>query len=48
MPILIRYIVRFVLLAGVIATAGCSWPGVKIGDDRYLLSPPPSKAVDKE
>lgn len=44
---LFRYIVRFILLSGVIAIAGCSWPGVKIGDDEYLLAPPATKAVDK-
>lgn len=47
MSILFRYIVKFVLLSGVIAAAGCSWPSVKIGDDKYLLAPPSTKADDK-
>ena len=47
MPVMSRYIGWFVLLSGLIATAGCSWPGVKIGGDKYLLSPPATKAVDK-
>ncbi len=47
MPVLFRYIIRFVLISGMIATAGCSWPSVKIGDDKYLLAPPPAKADDK-
>jgi hypothetical protein len=40
MSILVRKIISFVLLSVVIAVAGCSWPGVKIGDDKYLISPP--------
>ena len=45
---LFRYIVRFVLLSGVIAVAGCSWPSVKIGGDKYLLSPVPTKETTKD
>ncbi|MBC7962218.1 MAG: hypothetical protein H7Y05_04680 [Steroidobacteraceae bacterium] len=47
MSIRFRYIVKFALLSVVIAAAGCSWPSVKIGDDKYLLAPPPTKADDK-
>ncbi len=39
MSILFRNIVGYVLLSSVISTAGCSWPAVKIGNDKYLLSP---------
>jgi len=48
MSIQFRYIVRFVLLSGLIAAAGCSWPGVKIGDDKYLLGPVPTKETTKD
>ena len=47
MSILFRHIVRLVLCSCVISFAGCSWPSVKIGDDKYLLAPPPTKADDK-
>lgn len=48
MPILFRNIVKFVLLSGVIAAAGCSWPSMNIGGDKYLLAPPSTKADDKK
>lgn len=48
MSVLFRYIVWFVLLSGVIAAAGCSWPSVKIGDDKYLLGPLPTKETTKD
>jgi len=46
MTILFRYIVMFILLSGVIAAAGCSWPSVKAGKDKYLLAPPPTNTKD--
>lgn len=45
---LFRCISGVVLLTGVIVAAGCSWPGVNIGGDKYLLSPLPVKTNDKK
>ncbi|AID57966.1 hypothetical protein Geob_3842 [Geotalea daltonii FRC-32] len=47
MSILFRCLVKFVLLSGVITAAGCSWPSVKIGNDKYLLSPTPTSETTK-
>jgi len=41
MSILLQYFVRIVLLSVVIAVAGCSWPSVKVGDEKYLIGPTP-------
>jgi hypothetical protein len=43
-----QYIVKIMLLSGVIATAGCSWPSVKIGDDKYLFGPKPTNETRKD
>ena len=31
----------------ILTVAGCSWPGLEIGGDKYLLSPLPTKTDDK-
>ena len=48
MSIRFSYLSRFILLSVVIAVAGCSWPAVKIGDDKYLLGPVPTKETTKD
>ena len=47
MSIVFRNIVKFALLTGVIAAAGCSWPSVKVGNEEYLLGPTPTKETAK-
>ena len=47
MSILFRHFIKFVLLSSVIAAAGCSWPSVKIGDDKYLIGPTQTKDTIK-
>jgi len=47
MSVLVRYIAGIVLLSGVIAATGCSWPSVKMGNDKYLLGPTPTNTSDK-
>jgi hypothetical protein len=42
MSLVFRSILKFVLISGVIAATGCSWPSVKVGNDEYLFGPPTS------
>lgn len=42
-----NFFVRFVLISVMLATTGCSWPGIEIGGEKYLLSPTPTNHTSK-